>query len=331
MITIVPSTEVALGHRAYHVAVAESGHVAAVSREGVGTFFAPDHTTCTTFRLPADAGDVAISAAGSLLAVTARGRLTLISTSTFRPVLRLNESFECSCFNPAGALWSAARWDEDSVAVEIRERETWRVVARAELTDPFRDSSFSIMPHADGEHVAIWAAAGQDGQCLFWAHRDGSQIIFTRFPGVESTTPPSFTPSGDRFLVVCDLNELREYIFPLGPLHKKMPWPFDDMDNQIGERVSYAGSTHALLHSTADRLYLVDLRKMAITDEVSLRGHAPKPAAEVYPKLGEELGLCSDLGHFAPLPTGGFLSVHHGAGHDSLLTWHLPPRRIPSE
>ena len=331
MITIVPTTEVALAHRAYYVAVAESGHIAAVSRAGDGTLLAPDHTTCMTFRLPEDAGDVAISAAGSLLAVTARGRLTLISTSTFRPVHRLNESFECSCFNPAGALWSAARWDEDSVAVEVREPETWRVVARAELTDPFRDSSFSIVPHPDGKHVAIWAAAGQDGQCLFWAHRDGSQIIFTRFPGVESTTPPSFTPPGDRFLVVCDLNELREYIFPLGPLHKKMPWPFDDMNNQIGDRVSYADSSRALLDSDSQRLYLVDLRIMAITDEVSLRGHEPKPVAEVYPKLGDELGLCSGQGHFAPLPTGGFLSVHHAACHDSLLTWRLPPRRIPSE
>ena len=199
-------------------------------------------------------------------------------------------------------------------------------------------ASFSIVPHPDGEHVAIWAAAGQDGQCIFWAHRDGSQIMFTRFPGVESTTPPSFTPSGDRFLAVCDGNELREYKFPLGPLHKKMAWPFDDMDNQIGERASYAGSSRALLHSSAERLYLVDLRRMAIADEVSLRGHEPKPVAEVYPSLSGEWGLCSDLGHFAPLPTGGFLSVHHelpfpsgGDSHDCLLTWHLPPRRSPSE
>jgi hypothetical protein len=92
------------------------------------------------------------------------------------------------------------------------------------------------------------------------------------------------------------------------------------------------------VHSTAERLYLVDLRKMAITDELSLRGHEPKPTAEVYPNLREESGLCSDLGHFAPLPTGGFLSVHHelpllsgGASRDSLLAWHPPHTMLAAD
>src|SRR5580700_1749596 len=142
MITIVPKTEVTLGHRTYHVAVAESGHVAAVSREGAGTLLAPGHTTCASFRLSAEVGDVALSAIGSLLAVVARGRLTLISTAAFRPVHRLDDSFESSCFSPGGALWSVARWDEASVAVEVREPETWKVVARTELHDPFSDFKF---------------------------------------------------------------------------------------------------------------------------------------------------------------------------------------------
>jgi hypothetical protein len=331
MITIMPLTEVTLGHRAYLVAVAESGHVAAVSREGAGTLLAPDHITCTPFRLTAEVSDVALSAIGSLVAVIARGRLTLISTDTLRPVHRSDESFESSCFSPAGALWSVAWWDEDSVAVEIREPETWKVVARTELHDPFGDSRFKILPHPDGKHVALWAY-GHDGQSLFWAHRHGSEIAVNRVDGMEATAQPSFTQSGDRLLAICDSNELRHYGFPMGPLYGKMRWPFDDTDNQIGDIVSFVDSSRALLSSTAERLYLVDLRKMSIAGEVGLRGHEPKPVAEVYPSRRKDSGLCSDLWYFTALPTGGFLSVHRklpwrpeSISYDSILTWDIPP------
>jgi hypothetical protein len=84
-----------------------------------------------------------------------------------------------------------------------------------------------------------------------------------------------------------------------------------------------------LLDSLADLLYLVDLRKMAIADEVCLRGHEPRPVAEVYPKLSEGRGRCSDLSWFGPLPSGDFVSVHtelpfRPDGHDSVLTWRVP-------
>jgi hypothetical protein len=331
MIPIAPLTEVRLSHRAYHIAVGESGHVAAVSREGAGSILTPDHTLCTAFHPPADASDLTISANGALLAVAAHGRMVLISTSTLRPVHRLEDSIESCHFCATGALWSASRWDEDSIALEIREPETWQVVARTELTDPFGDSCFKILPHPDREQVAIWAAAGQDGQCLFWARRDGSAITVDRFGDLDATTMPSFNRAGDRFLAAADYNELRQYGLPQGPLLGKMQWPFDDMDNQIGDMVVFVDPTRALLPSTADRLYLVDLTKMAIADEISIHGHEPKRTSEIYPRLRESSGLCSDLAHLALLPTGQILSVHkqtpirsNEERGDSILTWLLP-------
>ena len=47
-----------------------------------------------------------------------------------------------------------------------------------------------------------------------------------------------------------------------------MHWPLDDMDNQIGDAVLFADPTRALRPSTAYRLYLVDLTKRAIADEI---------------------------------------------------------------
>jgi hypothetical protein len=329
VISIAPLTEVKLSHRAWPVAVAESGHIAALSKDGLATLLAPDHTTLRSFKAPADAGDAALSATGDLLAVAARGKLVLISTTAPRPVDRWDDSTEACCFLPGGALWTASRWDEDSVALEVREPAAWKVVARTELKDPFGDSSFMMRSHPDGAHVAILAAAGQDGQNLFWAHRDGSDIRVDRFPGIEDTRLPGFLPSGKQFLAICDGNELRRYKFPLGPIVGTMTWPFDDMENQIGDRVCCVDSRRAILDSLDCRLYLVDLRKMEIADEVCLRGHEPRPAAEVYPKLRNRGRLSYDLNHFAPLPAGGFVSIHSEFpltrdSRDSILTWRFP-------
>ncbi|MGA3262069.1 MAG: hypothetical protein ABSE35_24590 [Bryobacteraceae bacterium] len=327
MISVEPTTEVKLSHRAWRVAIAETGHIAAISKEGLATLLAPDHVTPRSFSISADASDAALSATGDMLAVAARGKLVLISTTTFRPVHRWDESTEACCFLPGDALWTASRWDEDSVALEVREPDTWKVVARAELKDPFDNSSFMMRPHSDGEYVAILAAAGQDGQSLFWAHRDGSRIGVDRFPGLEDTRLPSPLPAGKQFLAICDGNELRRYKFPLGPLEGTMAWPFDDMENQIGDRVSCVDSDRALLSSLTDRLYLVDLRKMEIADEVWLCGHEPRPAAEVYPKLRNSRRLCYDLGHFEPLRAGSLVSIHSELkrdSHDSVLTWRVP-------
>jgi len=109
-----------------------------------------------------------------------------------------------------------------------------------------------------------------------------------------------------------------------------MRWPFDDMDNQIGETVLFADPAYALLSSTAGRLYLINLTKMAIEDEISIRGHEPKRTSDVYPTLDNE-GMCSDLAYLAALPTGNILFVHkqipirsNEERGDSILTWHLP-------
>jgi hypothetical protein len=52
--------------------------------------------------------------------------------------------------------------------------------------------------------------------------------------------------------------------------------------------------------SLAERLYLVDVGKM---------------------KLGDEIGLPANLRSFAPLPDGRFLSIHNHGKRDSILTW----------
>ena len=65
-------------------------------------------------------------------------------------------------------LWSVRRLDSDLVCVEVRNRQTWRIVSQVNLDDPFGESSFDLYFHPRGQYVALWAAAGQDG--LLSAH-----------------------------------------------------------------------------------------------------------------------------------------------------------------
>ncbi len=80
-----------------------------------------------------------------------------------------------------------------------------------------------------------------------------------------------------------------------------MPWPgYDQMDNQMGDCVFFVDDARALV--TDERLYLVDVGKMEVAGEV---------------------GVPADLRYFAPLPGGGFLSVHNHGKRHTILTWSV--------
>ena len=331
MISVDPLTKVALGHRALHLAVADAGHIVALSKEGVGSLFGPDHLAITTFDVASHSNGVAISPAGDLLAVLEDDALALIRLPEFIDLHRIDQTIESCRFSPSGrSLWSAFHVSGETAALEIRETKNWQFVARAEVPDPFEDSSLMLFRYPSEDRVVLWVAAGQDGQCLYWGHYNGSKLTVEQFPDLTDTTPPGFDRSGERFLVVSG-DSVRHYQYPAGPELGRMIWPFDG--DPPGETVSFVGAEHALIHSGEGNLFLIDLRQMRIADEIRVRGHEPRPVDELYPNLRGEGGLCSDLSTFVPLTSGGFLSVHCQLPlksitdwRDQLLTWRL--RRI---
>jgi hypothetical protein len=329
MVTISPLAEVTLKHRAFRVAVSNSGHVAAFSMFGSGSLISPDFGSVTPFAFSLEFTGAALSPDGSELAITANG-ITFLSTSTSKKIHRLNDSFECCRFDAQNRLWTCARFSTDTVVIEVWEPGAWTKIAKTKIADPYGDSHIWLLPHPDQRCVVVWAAAGQDGQGLFWACLGNDAINVIRFPELDETTWPSFSPSGNEFLVISE-GELHRYGYPRGPLRARMRGLPEAEDDNLGDFVYYVDAGHALVTSLNYRLFLVDVENMEVEDEVVILGHELHPAAELHPALKDDRGLASDMSFLLPVPGSKFLSVHsefRGAhrsdSDDRLLTWQLP-------
>ena len=327
MLIVAPTTTAALGHRALHIGAANSGHVVALSKEGIGSLLAPDHLTVARFEVGCHLGGIAVSPDGKRLAMLEDSAMTLIALPDLAEKVRVEDSIEGCLFSRSGKLlWTTLHSGSDVAVLEIRDSKSCAIIARTEVPDPFESSELMLFNHPIEDRVALWVAAGQDGQCLYWGHYDGCELTMQRFPELTDTTPPSFDRSGKRFLVVSG-GCVRLYEFPNGPELGRITWPLED--DPPAETVAFVGDEHALVHSGNGRLFLVGLRRMQIVEEIRIRGHEPRPVRDLYPNLQRDLDLCSDLTTFMTLPSGGFLSVHqelHSIAdwRDQLLTWEIP-------
>ena len=326
MILVKPFARVKLRHRAVHMDVTPSGHVVAVSKDGVGTLVEPGQVKPKEFDLSSHPKGIAITPAGDLLAVAKEFALSLIRLPDFAEKQCIHGAFE-SCLFRGSLLWTAARTGMDSAMVDVRELNEGKVLARVEVEDPFGESSLMLFRGPNENTVALWVAAGQDGQCLYWMEHAGSITTATRCPNLEETTLPAFDRDGRRFLVVSE-NDLCLHDYPGGARLGKLEWTFDD--DFPSEMISFVGEDHALMHSGNGHLFLVDLHAMKIAEEITIEGHELRPIRELYPTLSDA-DLCSDLSTFAALPDGGFVSVHRelpekSTSHqrDELAFWRIP-------
>ena len=154
MISISPLTEVALPHRALHVAAANSGHIVAMSKEGAGTLLGPDHLRITPFDVGCHVKGLSISSGVSLLAVLEDDALSLVHLQDFIESHRLDGVFAGCLFSPSGnLLWTAKRVSDEVVGLDFFETKTWQVIARSEVEDPFGDSGLMLFAHPSDTSV----------------------------------------------------------------------------------------------------------------------------------------------------------------------------------
>jgi hypothetical protein len=270
MATISLFKTVQLTHEARTTACATSGAVVALSSEGAGSLISADFHTVKTFTVSGQPQAAALSPAGSELAIVASDGIRLFSTATFEMFHRLNNAFLSCLYGRENLLWTCARFTPQTVVLKAWELGSRTQIAQVKVADPYGNSEFSLFPGRDENSVVLWAAAGQDGQCLFWATLTGSAIKVSRFKALDETCPPSFSPNGEEFLVTSE-GALHCYAYPQGPLKGSLTEVGDDEDDPIGYSVSYIDVAQAVLTTMAGRLLLVDATRMTVIEEVALR------------------------------------------------------------
>jgi hypothetical protein len=335
MIQITPQAQITLQHPAFHLAHAEDSRIVALSKSGQGTFLAPDLTVLSTFSIPRELSQAALSPDGSLLAVTAADGITFYSTATFEKTHYMNDAFEWCLFGSATLFWTSSRFTELTAVLQAWDLPKKTMIAKTKVADPFAGSTFLLFPHPSPHSAVIWAAAGQDGQRLLWASLEGDTIRVSRFEHEDFTSPPAFSPRGTELLFTTE-GQLFRYPYPNGPLLAKMNQVTEDA--YIGDDVCYLDDTHALLTSTEGRLFVVDVVNMNVLHEAVIVGYEPRPTSalnpRLYPKPEDDHRLGSDLSHFVKLADGRFLSLHRDLSAanldracDRLMVWPAPAWR----
>ncbi len=274
----------------------------------------PDEISCSAI---SPKGDLlaAIMANGNHLAiVTAENQLVFEEQLPNPPVKYFNENGFQDCWFDADGVrfWCMKVIEAQEVEIQIRDTNSWQIQRKLLLKDPFGWSSFSFHPHPENQILAIWAAAGQDGQQVYWLYDDGIKIHAVEVACLADTTPPVFHPAGSEFLVLDDSNrELSRLSFPDCNLLGQCQWPWPDSDDGFDYSMCYLSDDRVLINTGNGRMYIINLHNMEISDELILIGHEPRPCKELYPTLKDlKEELCSDLHCFYRFDSDSILSVH---------------------
>jgi len=308
VLTITPRSSFRLDHRPYHTeASPDHSRIVAVDSYGHGSVI--DHGIVRRIELPEGSSGIALDPHGSVVCVSSERGLLLVDTSSGETLTQAEGSFQdCRFAAGGGRLWVTRRREADAATIELRDGRTLAVELEQTVADPFDGGShFGFFRHPDPLAVAVWVAAGQDGQCLAWAHVRGEQLEVSFFPDVSECSFADMAPDGRSFVIVV-WNEVRLYSYPQGALLKSAVWPSQG-DDDWPEWAFFAGLGHAIVQSTQNRMRLLDLGKAQFTDEVAVVGYAPRPVSEIYPRLADESGLYTDLGIHLSSGDGRFVST----------------------
>lgn len=278
----------------------------------------PDEISCLAI---SPKGDLlaAIMANGNHLAIVTAGNQLVFEEQLPNPPVKLsylyNENGFQDCWFDADGLrfWCMKVIEFKEVEIQILDTNSWQIQRKLRLKDPIGGySTFSFHPHPENQILALWASCGQNGQQVYWLYDDGVKIHAVEVPCPYDTTPPEFHPAGGEFLVISNGDQqISRFSFPDCNLLGICEWPWPDSEDSFGYYMCYLSDDRILVNTDEGRMYLIDLDKMEISDELILIGHEPRPCKELYPNLNDvEEGLCGDLKYFYRCDSDSILSVH---------------------
>ncbi|HAZ46653.1 MAG TPA: hypothetical protein DDW76_13850 [Cyanobacteria bacterium UBA11369] len=278
----------------------------------------PDEISCSTIN---SKGDLlaAIMAKGNHLAIfQAENQLVFEEQLPNPPVkysyLYNDNGFQDCWFDADGLrFWCMRLIKPNHVEIQIRDTNSWQIQRKLVLKDPIGGgSSFMFFPHPENQILALWAASGQHGSQIYWLYDDGMRIHAVEIPCPDDACPPEFHPAGGEFLVKNNYEQqISRFSFPDCNLIGICEWPWPDADDGFGYYMCYLSDDRALINTDEGRMYIIDLDKMEIADELILSGHEPRPCKELYPSLKDvKEELCGDLHCFYRFDSDSILSIH---------------------
>ena len=271
------------------------------------------------YQLPDEISCLTISPKGDLLAaIMAKGNHLAIVTAENQLVFKEqlpnppNESGFEDCWFDADGLhfWCIKAIEGAEVEIQIRDTNSWQIQRKLLLEDPFGSSTFSFHPHPENQILAICAAEGQGLQQTYWLYDDGTRIHAVEVPCPHDAAPPEFYPGGSEFVTVHDCGrKISRFSFPECNLLGICEWPH--ADDGFGYYMCYLSDDRILVNTDEGLMYLIDINKMEISDQLILIGHEPRSCKELYPTLKDlKEQLCGDLHYFYRFGSDSILSVH---------------------
>ena len=274
------------------------------------------------YQLPDEISCLAISPKGDLLAaIMANGNHLAIVTAENELVFEeqlpnpsRDNRFEDCWFDVDGLrFWCMKVIEGKEVEIQIRDTNSWQIQRKLRLKDPIGGySTFSFHPHPENQILALWAACGQNGQQIYWLYDDGTTIHAVEVPCLADIGLPEFHPAGSEFVVVHDCERtISRFSFPECNLMGICQWPWPDSDDGFDYSMCYLSDDRLLINTNEGLMYLIDLNKMEISDELILSGHEPRSCKELYPTLKDlKEQLCGDLHYFYRFDSDSIVSVH---------------------
>jgi hypothetical protein len=232
---------VSLDHRAYYLRGApQQGVLAAVSADGHVTLIREASISRLRLRHVSEIANLSLHPSRALLAYADKVSGELIVATLDGEVVhsrkpepyREQKSYSqgsgfaaCSFAADGDYLWCAQPQDAGSVRIEAYNVTDWSRVSSITVEDPFGESFCSFHRIPETSTVALYLAAGQDGQQTFWIKHHGSILESIKVPQLRDSTLAAFSLRGDEFLVVDLEHSIRKFHFPTvneGPLPTTM-------------------------------------------------------------------------------------------------------------
>jgi hypothetical protein len=122
----------------------------------------------------------------------------------------------CCSFRSCDQEICVVSWDREP-KLTAWDLETGAIIDEALLPDK-GGAGYNLVPHPEGEAMALVAYSGQSEEWLYWARFTGRQLQVFRQPEIMDVALPWFHPTGREFVSYHDTLGLARMRFPSGDL-----------------------------------------------------------------------------------------------------------------